>query len=143
MSIKKEGGYLMSQIHQLSGRIFSKKLKENKIDINHAQGKIIFALWKRNKIPISDLSKETALSKSTLTSMLERLEKSGHILRQQSTDDKRATYVCLTEKSSALRADYQNVSKDMTSIFYKGFSEDEIELFEDYLRRILMNLKLS
>jgi len=141
MSRKREGGYLISQIHQLSGRIFSKKLKDAQIDINHAQGRIIFALWKKDQIPINDLAKDTSLSKSTLTTMLERLEKSGHIIRKQSVIDKRIMIVCLTEKSNSLRNDYQKISADMTDLFYKGFNDDEISQFELYLKKILKNLK--
>lgn len=136
-----EGGYLISQIHQLSGRIFSKKLKQYQIDLNHAQGKIIFALWKKDRIPITDLAEETALSKSTLTTMLERLEKSGHLARKHSEKDKRITIVCLTSKSSSLRADYQKVSSDMNKVFYKDFSRNDISKFESSLKKILKNLK--
>jgi DNA-binding MarR family transcriptional regulator len=141
MSKKRDGGYLISQIHQLTGRIFSKKLKDYQIDINHAQGRIIFALWKNDQIPINDLSKETALSKSSLTTMLERLEKSGHIIRKQSETDKRITLVCLTSKSSSLRSDYQKISADMIGLFYKDFTDDEISKFELSLKKILKNLK--
>lgn len=141
MNKKREGGYLISQIHQLTGRIFSKKLKEYQIDINHAQGRIIFALWKNDQIPINDLSKETALSKSSLTTMLERLEKSGHIVRRQSETDKRITIVCLTSKSSSLRSDYQKISEDMIDLFYKNFTDEEISKFEISLKKILKNLK--
>ena len=141
MSKKRDGGYLISQIHQLTGRIFSKKLKDYQIDINHAQGRIIFALWKTDQIPINDLSKETALSKSSLTTMLERLEKSGHISRKHSETDKRITIVCLTSKSSSLRSDYQKISADMIDLFYKDFTDDEISQFELSLKKILKNLK--
>src|ERR1035437_319804 len=141
MSKKRDGGYLISQIHQLTGRIFSKKLKDYQIDINHAQGRIIFALWKNDQVPINDLSKETALSKSSLTTMLERLEKSGHIIRKQSETDKRITIICLTSKSSSLRSDYQKISADMINLFYKDFTDDEISKFELSLKKILKNLK--
>jgi MarR family transcriptional regulator, organic hydroperoxide resistance regulator len=141
MKQKKEGGYLISQIHQLSGRLFSKKLKDFQIDINHAQGRIIFALWKKDQIPINDLVNETSLSKSTLTTMLERLEKSGHLIRRQSETDKRATIVCLTPKSSFLRNDYKKVTDEMTELFYKGFTTEEISTFELSLKKILNNLK--
>jgi MarR family transcriptional regulator, organic hydroperoxide resistance regulator len=141
MSKKRDGGYLISQIHQLTGRIFSKKLKYYQIDINHAQGRIIFALWKNDQIPINDLSKETALSKSSLTTMLERLEKSGHIIRKRSETDKRITIVCLTSKSNSLRSDYQKISADMIDLFYKDFTDDEISQFELSLKKILKNLK--
>jgi DNA-binding MarR family transcriptional regulator len=138
---KREGGFLISQIHQLSSRIFSKMLRDYQIDINNAQGRIIFALWKNDQIPINDLAKETSLSKSTLTSMLERLEKSGHIVRKPSETDKRVTIVCLTQKSSYLRNDYQKISSDATDLFYKGFTDYEIIHFESSLKKILKNLK--
>jgi DNA-binding MarR family transcriptional regulator len=138
---KREGGFLISQIHQLSSRIFSKMLRDYQIDINNAQGRIIFALWKNDQIPINDLAKETSLSKSTLTSMLERLEKSGHIVRKPSETDKRVTIVCLTQKSSYLRKDYQKISSDTTDLFYKGFTNNEISHFESSLKKILKNLK--
>ena len=141
MTKKPEGGYLISQIHQVSGRVFSKKLKEYQIDINHAQGKIIFALWKSDQIPITELARETALSKSTLTTMLERLEKSGHLIRKQSETDKRITIICLTQKSSFLRTDYQKISTEMIALYYKGLTDDEISQFESFLKKILKNLK--
>jgi hypothetical protein len=38
--ILRQGGFLISKIHQLSGRIFARKLKQHNIsDINPAQGK--------------------------------------------------------------------------------------------------------
>ncbi len=140
MKTKKEGGFLISQIHQISGRIFSKKLRDLNIDINHAQGRIIFALWKNDQIPIITLAKQTSLSKSTLTTMLERLEESGHIIRKPSKHDKRITLVCLTKKSRPLRNDYQKISSDMTNLFYKGFSNTDIAQFESSLKKILDNL---
>ena len=139
--MKSEAGYLISQIHQLSGRIFSKKLREYEIDINHAQGRIIFALWKKDQITIQELAKETSLSKSALTTMLLRLEKSGHLVRLQSEIDKRSTLICLTEKSSSMRDDYRKISEEMTELFYKKFSVEEIIGFEQMLKKILKNLK--
>jgi len=49
---------------------------------------------------LSTLVKETSLSKSTLTTMLERLEKSGHIVRKTSETDKRVMIVFLTQKAA-------------------------------------------
>ena len=86
MSRQREAGILIAKIHQLSGRIFNQKLKNNKLDkLNPAQGRIMFVLWNKNSLPIHELSKETQLSKSTLTSMLDRLEEAGYIIADIST----------------------------------------------------------
>ena len=40
-----KGGFLIGIIQRVSGRIFNKKLKKYKIDLNSAQGRILFVLW--------------------------------------------------------------------------------------------------
>lgn len=143
MESKKQGGFLISKIHQLSGRIFSKKLKDYSLsEINSAQGRILFVLWQNDGISIYELAKKTALEKSTLTRMLERLESTGHLLRIPSREDRRKIIVKLTPKNKHLITSYEQVSKDMLELFYRGFSEDEIQSFEAYLTRIYENLSL-
>jgi len=69
------GGFLISQIKQISGRIFEKLLSNAGVDaFNGAQGRILYVLWQEDNIPIAELSKKTGLAKTTLTSMLDRME---------------------------------------------------------------------
>ncbi|MFW9886783.1 MAG: MarR family winged helix-turn-helix transcriptional regulator [Candidatus Thorarchaeota archaeon] len=136
----REGGFLITKIHHLSGRIFSKKLKDYDIEISPGQGRILFALWQEDDISITKLTRRTQLSKSTLTDMLDRMEKDGLIERKTSDMDKRRTLVRLTEATKKLHDKYLAVSKDMTDLFYRGFSDEEIVLFEQYLRKLLLNL---
>ena len=136
----RQGGFLIAKIHQASGRIFATILRENRIDFNPAEGRILFALWNGDKIPIQELARRTQLGKSPLTSMLDRLEGSGHIRRVPSPDDRRVLLIELTEKDMGLREQYVQVSREMTELFYDGFSPKEIEEFEGYLERILANI---
>lgn len=135
------GGFLISKIKQLSGRIFARLLKEYRIEeISPAQGRIMFPLWKKDGVSIAELARETALGKSTLTSMLDRLEKEGHIKRVPSKEDRREICIFLTERNRILQDRYDRVSQHMTELFYKEFTEKEIDEFEGYLERILANL---
>lgn len=138
---RSEGGFLISKIHQLSGRIFNRLLREHGIEFNSAQGRILFVLWERDGIPIKELSKKTQLSKSTLTSMLDRLEGAGHIVRDPSSEDRRIILVRLTEENKRQKDKYDLVSGEMIELYYEGFIWKEIEEFEGYLRRILENLQ--
>ena len=140
MERRSEGGFLISKIHQLSGRIFNRLLREHGIEFNSAQGRILFVLWERDGIPIKKLSEKTRLSKSTLTSMLDRLEGAGHIAKEPSGEDRRIVLVKLTEENRRQKRLYREVSEEMTSLFYEGFAWEEIKEFEGYLRRILDNL---
>lgn len=135
-----EGGFLITKIHHLSGRIFSKKLKEYRIEISPGQGRILFALWREDGVPIRTLAHRTQLGKSTLTDMLERMEAEGLIRRKPSDDDKRKILVHLTENTKKLHQKYEHVSQEMLDLFYQGFTQEEIEEFEDFLNRLLNNL---
>ncbi len=141
MKRQSKGGFLISKIHQISGRIFTKLLKQSKLDmINTAQGRIMFPLWREDGISIVKLTKETALTKSTLTSMLDRLEESGYLQRVPSKKDRRKILIYLTEEGKRLQERYAGVSQEMTNLFYRGFTDSEIDEFEKYLERILENL---
>jgi len=138
---QREGGFLIAKIHQLSNRIFNKKLKESGlVKFNSAQGRILFVLWRENNLSIRKLSEETQLSKSTLTSMLDRLQDAGILKRVPSIKDRRKILIILTEKGKNLQDQYVDISKEMNKLFYNTLSKDEIENFEYYLRKILDNL---
>ena len=140
MKIQRQGGFFVAKIHQLAGRIFTRKLKEYNIEINPAQGRIMFVLWREDEIPINELAKKTSLGKSTLTSMLDRLEESGLIVRVPSKEDRRKILIKRTEKDKSFQNLYIQISQDMTKLYYKGFSREEIDQFEQYLVRIFDNL---
>lgn len=137
----RQSGFLMAKIHQLGGRIFTKKLKEYDIEINPAQGRIMFVLWKNDEIPIHELAKETSLGKSTLTSMLDRLEEAGYVKRVHSREDRRKILIRRTEKDRSFQDEYDRISQEMLDLYYRNFLEKEIDEFESYLMRIFENLK--
>ena len=138
---KTNGGFYISKIKQIQSRIFEKLLTEHGInEFNGAQGRILFVLWSSDDIPIKELSEKTGLAKTTLTSMLDRLEAQGHIKRSSAPNDRRTVNIRLTEKAKHLRKSYEDVSEEMNEIFYKGFTDNEIQHFENYLGKILENL---
>lgn len=141
MSNKTNGGFLISKIKQIQGRVFEKLLAEHGIsEFNGAQGRILFVLWEQDGITISELSQRTGLAKTTLTSMLDRLEEMGHIQRTSSPHDRRALKIVLTPEARSLKERYDAVSAEMNEIFYGGFSDEEILAFESYLGKVLENL---
>ena len=136
------GGFLVTKVKQLSERVFEKILNEKKIDaFNGAQGRILYVLWQKDGISIKTLSEQCGLAITSLTSMLERMEKQGLLRRENDEKDRRKTLLFLTERAYALREDYEAVSARMGTIFYEGFNEEEIRLFESFLRRVLDNLE--
>lgn len=137
-----EGGTLVSQIHQVCQRVWHAVLSRNGLeDLAGARGRVIFALWNEDKIPIKKLVEKTGLDKATLTGIIDRLERDGFVCRLPSPDDKRATLICRTGKDEIFKRKVPKVSDEQNALFYKGFSKKEIQDFENYLKRVLQNCK--
>ena len=141
MRISRSGAW-MSQIRHISGRIFERILAKSGVDaFNGPQGRILDVLWVEDGIPAKEISRRTALASSTLTSMLDRMEAQGLIRREASAKDRRVTLICLTDEARRLKGKYEEVSAEMSEIYFRGFSDEEVEKFEGALLRILENLK--
>ena len=136
------GGYLINQIQKISSRKFNELLKEKNIDeFNGSQGVILYSLWSNKELTIKEIGKITGLAKTSLTSMLDRMEEKGLIRRKDNSEDKRSIKIMLTDKAKELEKDYNDISNKMSNIFYKNFSDKEINEIENYLERIISNLE--
>ena len=140
MMSQRDAGFLITQIHHLGRRVFAEMLKRQDIEIGPGQGRILFALWQQDGVPINDLSKRTLLRKSTLSELLDNLENAGYVKREQSVEDRRKVLIHLTQKTQKLQSVYIDLSIKMTNRFYRGFAKEEMDQFDDYLRRVLDNL---
>ena len=135
-------GMLITLTRQHISRLLEKMLAEYGIDeFNGPQGRILYVLWGRDSISIQELANGTGLANATLTSMLDRMERGGLILRRQNPRSRREILVSLTEEARRLQAAYEAVSQRINQVYYRGFRPEEIEQYEAYLARILANLE--
>ena len=132
----------MSRIRHISGRVWDKLLRETGVEaFNGAQGRILYVLWEHGDMTITQLGRLTSLAKTTLTSMLDRMETAGLVSRVPDQRNRRQIIICVTDKARSYSGMYDHISDRANDIFYKGFSEAEIIAFEDNLRRILRNFQ--
>ena len=137
-----QAGFMISKIKRIGDRIFRKKLENADISaFNGAQGKLLYILWQRDGISAAELARQAGLAVTTLTSMLDRMEQAGLIIRERDGPDRRKTKILLTELARGLEGEYDRLSDDMTDVYMRGFSPEEVNLFEQYLNRVLKNLE--
>lgn len=140
---KVNGGFLITQIKRVSSRVLDRVLIESGIDaFNGAQGRILYVLWQEDNITITQISKATSLAKTTLTNMLDKMESQELITRNPDPTDRKKTLIRLTAKSRELQLAFDNISDQVSGHFYQGFEDEEIEVFEQYLQRVLHNLQV-
>lgn len=136
------GGFLITKIKQLHSRALAQCISEKGIEaFSGEQGKILFVLWQKDKITQKELASETGLAKNTITVMLEKMEKNNLINRITDENDKRKSLIILTDYAKSLKRPFDEISEEMLKRVYKGFSEEEIDKYEEYLHRIIKNLE--
>ncbi|MDR1069198.1 MAG: MarR family transcriptional regulator, partial [Gracilibacteraceae bacterium] len=106
-------------------------------DHTQGQGRILAFLKLRDNISTKELSYLLGIAVSSLNELLAKLEKSGHVTREPSEEDKRVMLVRLTEKG---RSEEQPEISDRSDIF-ACLSEAEQGTLEDYLDRIIAALE--
>ncbi len=143
MKLKRESFFTISRIHQISDRLLSRLLHHSKTPFTSAQGRILYALWETDQINIHKLGQLTSLRKSTLTTMVDRLEKLNLVERKKTTTDRREILICLKTGAKSYQKNFQSDANELHSIIYKGLSEKEVDTFEKTLSTILKNLQQS
>ena len=97
-------GFMISKIKRLGDRIFQRKLEEADISaFNGAQGKLLYILWQGDGITAAELAGQAGLAATTLTSMLDRMERAGLIGREPDPKDRRKTRIVLTGRVQGLK----------------------------------------
>ena len=78
-----KGGFYITQIKQLQERIFERLLAQNDIQISGGQGRILFILWKKDHLTVSEISRQTIIS---LTDYAKSLQDRYETVSQQMND---------------------------------------------------------
>lgn len=78
-------------------------------------------------------------TKPTVTVLVNKLEKHGYVKRMADPRDNRVTLVQATDKASALSSDFEQVSRMMLEMIFKGFLPEERQALADYLQKSVNN----
>jgi DNA-binding MarR family transcriptional regulator len=121
--------------------LFTKKmLSDRELGITPGQMTVLYALYKGDGIPITELGKKVFLDNSTLTGLIDRLEKLGLVFRADMPEDRRCYYIFLTDKGKALQYHIQNTMAQVEKAMTVGCSAEEIATFRQVLTKIFATL---
>jgi MarR family transcriptional regulator, organic hydroperoxide resistance regulator len=103
------------------------------VNLTGPQGMLIGMLAHFGKMKISDLSEKLGLSNSTVSGILDRLEKTGLVERTRSEEDRRVVYVNVTPK-------FKKVSEQQFKEIEQNFVEKVSRANPEELDKILEGL---
>ena len=133
----------LSHIHTITATLLTEKLKKQGFnDFASSHGNILFQLNKNGKMTMSELAKAINRDKSTATVLVRKLEKEGFVSIINDKKDKRNKNILLSQKGMEYTKITTEISNELLSTFYKGFSNQEKQNFLEYLERIEKNFEI-
>ena len=129
---------LISKIHEKGNRFIIEELKNNGAEgLVPSHGDILFCLYKNGKMTMKDIANCIHRTKPTVTVLVDKLEKLGYLKREASNEDNRCTYIVLTKKGEDFKVIFEKISEELNEMLYKNLSQEESELIEKLLRKVL------
>ena len=96
----------------------------DKLGLTYPQYLVLSVLWEGDDQTISGIASRLDLEPSTITPLMKRLEKAGHVTRTRNPADERQVRVSLTDQGRAIRAETRTLAD---ALFDKaGMSVDDL-----------------
>ena len=138
MSRLDKTSFLIGKIHWMSRRLYEKKISQ--FNLTPPQLEVLSILWKEDGLFLSELSKRVSRDGSTMSGMIDRLEKKGLVKRQRNHIDRRTVRVLLTTKAKRLKNKLIHLREKFMDEIAGSLSNKEIQMLETVLIKILNNL---
>lgn len=132
----------IARIRESANLLIEKELREHSIEgIVPAHGPVLLFLFQRSKpVPIKVVVENARRAKSTVTVMINTLQRYGYVRKLPCEADNRVTYVELTQKGRKLRKDFFDISRILITKLYGDMSDKDRERLVRQLEQIEQNL---
>lgn len=110
-------------------------------DLLPGQPKILKFLSEHPDCTQKEVSQGCVLDKSTVTSLVSRMEKNGYLTKLPDPSDRRNHRLSLTEKGRTQAIAVRKVCASVDNTAWQGIPQDEREQFLNTFHKILQNLE--
>jgi DNA-binding MarR family transcriptional regulator len=112
-------------------------LLKSGLKVTVTQSGILFLLKQKDGRTMTDLSQILGLDNSTLTGLVDRMEKNGLVKRNSNPVDRRSSHIYITENGLMECREAAAVIRRTNDEIKSGFSEDEVTVFKKILKSFL------
>jgi len=125
--------YLTSTAQHLLKNYMMGAFKRDGMKITPSHSTILFSLLKKNPQSMNDLGKILHIENSTVTGLIDRLEKGGFVERTSDPADRRKWNISITENGVREIKKAGKTIKRINEIIKDGHSKEDIEAFKRVL----------
>ncbi|MDD5397744.1 MAG: MarR family transcriptional regulator [Dehalococcoidia bacterium] len=130
-------GYICFNVGRVMRRVYEHyDSRLSPFNLTTPQYMVFNALWIGDGITIGELGQRVALDGSTITGILDRMEKNGYVERRPNAEDRRSALVYLTDKAREVGPRIIGFADELDATIRKNFSTQDMVVFERVLREL-------
>lgn len=103
------------------------------IGINHTDMACLDVLQREGPLTAGQLAERTGLTSGSMTTALDRLERSGYAQRVRDATDRRRVLVQLTDKADGI-SEYYRGQMELSDELYRRYTGEQLELLLTFFR---------
>ncbi len=132
----------IARIKELANALIEAELRSRSIEgIVPAHGPVLQFLFQQSEpVPIKAVVEKTGRVKSTVTVMIDNLERHGYVRKLPCHSDGRVTLVELTATGRKLRTDFEQISEALLNKLYGGMKKKDRQALVNWLGVIESNM---
>ncbi|MGE4539173.1 MAG: MarR family winged helix-turn-helix transcriptional regulator [Desulfovibrio sp.] len=138
---KKSVGHLTALVNRLSNNLLGKRFQEAGIDMTPEQWGALLVLFNGDALTQQQLGEQLYLEKSSVSRLVDGLERRGWVARTRNPGDGRNKLVSLMPKALAVADRCADIARDVLEVAQRGLSEEERLACQSFLGRIIANLE--
>ena len=133
----------IARIREAANLIIEKELlARGMTGIVPAHGSVLHFLYRQQEpVPIKSLVRQIGRVKSTVTGIVNTLERHGYLFKQGCDQDARSIRIGLTDKGMALRKDFEEISGKLIGRVFGDMPETDRQRLMELLAVIEGNLR--
>jgi DNA-binding MarR family transcriptional regulator len=130
--------YLLNRAGARIASAFSEEMRQ--LGASLQIWRVLAALREKDGRRMGDLSRVTSIEVSTLTRLVDNMEKSGLVERRRDTEDARAVALHVTAAGKRLTRRIVPIAERYEAVALEGFTPAEAEVLKQALRRLYDNM---
>ncbi len=131
--------YLVSRVSLVVTSALKKGFAQTGVDkIKPAYIGALWVLWQQDGLMVSELGRRAGLEPSTMTGLLDRMERDGITQRRADPNDRRVQRIFLTPAGHEMRVPVIDTIDRVINKVFGEAPEEELEVATRLLRRVLV-----
>ncbi|MGO9145182.1 MAG: MarR family winged helix-turn-helix transcriptional regulator [Desulfomonilia bacterium] len=133
--------YLVTRVSLAATSVFKKVFAEaGLIELKPAYLGTLMSLWNEDGLKVIELGRRAGLEPSTMTGLIDRMERDGLVKRVPDPEDRRVLKIVLTDAGRAIQDTVAStVDRVMTQVL-SGIDDTDVTHLKETLRKVLANV---